>query len=284
MFSTLSGTARIAYRLSGEGIPVVLLHCTGASSAAWEQLVTDLGPGHRTLAVDLHGFGDSDPWPGERPLALADEAAAVMAAAEVFGGAFHLVGHSYGGAVALKLALGAPERIRSLTLIEPVSFHLLRDRGEDDRRHLMEVGRVALEVSRSAGNGDYHRGLAAFVDYWNGGGAWSALPEAKQRQLIRQVGPIALNFWAVLTERTTLGDLKTLPCPSLVLSGERSTPAARRVAELVAAHLPDVRFDRIEGAGHMLPFTHPRSVDTAVSALVAQVEADSDPLSHRPAA
>ena len=147
MFSTISGNAQIAYHLSGEGIPLVLLHCTGASSAAWDKVSADIGPGFRKLAVDLHGFGDSDPWPGERPLSLADEAEAVLAAAKVIERPFHLVGHSYGGAVALKLALTAPERIASLTVIEPVSFHLLRDRGEADRRRLKEVSRIAHFVA-----------------------------------------------------------------------------------------------------------------------------------------
>jgi pimeloyl-ACP methyl ester carboxylesterase len=79
----------------------------------------------RTLAVDLYGSGQSPPWQGDRPLWLADEVALLAAAFAAAGPKFHLVGHSYGGAVALKAALSDPGRVASLVLFEPVLFSLL---------------------------------------------------------------------------------------------------------------------------------------------------------------
>lgn len=269
MFSTICRDARIVYRLAGsQGSGVVLLHCTGGSVRQWSDLVEQLSPQHTTLAVDLYGHGESDPWPGERPLSLEDEAAAVLSAAEVLPAPVHLVGHSYGGAVALKLATLYPQRVKSLTLIEPVAFHLLRGRSAEDQRLFLEIGRIALTVSRATGTGHYQQGLKTFVDYWNGAGAWDALPKARRAQLLRQVGVVALNFWATLTEPLRAEALAAVACPTLVLSGEASPPVTRRIAELVAHAIPGARFDRVEGAGHMLPLTHPVTVNTAIAQLI----------------
>ncbi len=272
MFQTLCQDARIAYRMSGRGPAVLLLHCTGGSSGQWKQAFQALSPDHQVVAVDLHGHGDSDPWPGQRALTLADEAAAAVAALDSIAGPVHVVGHSYGGAVALKLALTFPERVKSLTLIEPVSFHLLRERGEQDRALFMEIGRIGLAVSRAAGNGDYHAGLARFVDYWNQPGAWAALPPVRQAQLTRQIGTVALNFWATMTDPMVARDLAAITAPTQVLSGEASTRVARRIAQLVAVSIPNARLHCIEGAGHMLPLTHPESAQRAIRVLVRETQ------------
>ena len=90
-------------------------------------------------------------------------------------GPIHLVGHSYGGAVALRFAMQQPERLRSLVLIEPVAFHLLRDEAPDPANRLpLQRGdggrRPCVEGrGRAATTG---RAMARFVDYWNGEGAW----------------------------------------------------------------------------------------------------------------
>lgn len=273
MFQTLCQDARIAYRMSGRGPAVLLLHCTGGSSGQWKQMTQALEPDHQVIAVDLHGHGDSDSWPGHRALTLADEAAAALAALDSVAGPVHVVGHSYGGAVALRLALDHPERVKSLTLIEPVSFHLLRGRGDSDRDLFMEIGRVGLAISRAAGNGDYHSGLARFVDFWNQPGAWAAMPPARQAQLTRQIGAVALNFWATLTDQSVATDLADIAVPTQVLAGEASPKVTRRIAQLVAVSIPDARLHCIEGAGHMLPLTHPESAQQAVRTLIRRAEA-----------
>jgi pimeloyl-ACP methyl ester carboxylesterase len=81
------------------------------------------------VALDLYGYGESDSWPGNGPFTLTAEAALADAVLPTGNGLIHLVGHSYGGAVALRFATQYPERLRSLVLIEPVAFHLLRDEG-----------------------------------------------------------------------------------------------------------------------------------------------------------
>jgi pimeloyl-ACP methyl ester carboxylesterase len=94
---------------------VVLLHASGSSSRQWDLLSRTLRATHEVHAVDLHGHGRRPAWPGSRPLSLHDDARLALEVLERAGGG-HVVGHSYGGAVALHLAAAHPHRVHSLAL------------------------------------------------------------------------------------------------------------------------------------------------------------------------
>jgi pimeloyl-ACP methyl ester carboxylesterase len=258
--------ARVAYAETGSGEAVLLLHSTASSSAQWRSLTEALQAGCHVLAPDLYGYGETDQWPGYSPFALADEAALVNAVLPPGHGPIHLVGHSYGGAVALRFAMQHPERLRSLTLIEPVAFHLLRDDALDpaNRHLLLEVMEVAALVSKAAVSGDYWSATARFVDYWNGDGAWMQTKAELRTALARRIPKVALDFWATTTESTPRAAYRQIAVPTLVLRGTESPPSTRRIAELVADVLPKGRLQTIDGAGHMLPLTHRDAVNAAV--------------------
>ena len=262
--------ARVVYTETGTGETVLLLHATASSGAQWRSLAETVGSGWHLLAPDLYGYGETDPWPGEGPFALAAEAA--LAEAVLPSGPIHLVGHSYGGAVALRLALQQPERLRSLVLIEPVAFHLLWANGLDptNRRLLDEVMELAALVSRGAANGDYRSAMAHFVDYWNGEGAWLRSKPGLQAELARRTPKVVLDFWATMTEPTPLTAYRGIAVPALILRGARSPRSTRRIAELLAKSLPTARLETIEGAGHMLPLTHKEIVNAAIAAHLAR--------------
>src|SRR5215831_4592391 len=120
------------YREAGAGEPIMFLHCSAGSSSAWVPVMNHLGRDYRALAPDLLGYGRSAAWPGNAPLASDEELGVLEALLNVVGRSVHLVGHSYGGTVALNAARRFPQRIASLTLIEPVAFQLLRIADEPD--------------------------------------------------------------------------------------------------------------------------------------------------------
>lgn len=261
---------------AGGGEPVVLLHSSAASSAQWHSLRERLEDRFHLLAPDLYGYGGTDPWSGEGPLALADEAALVAAVmARVAGDRpAHVVGHSYGGAVALRLAVDHPRRVRSLTLIEPVAFQVLQGGGAAADRFLFaEIGGLADIVAAAAVSGDYWAGMARFVDYWNGAGTWSRIRPELRPALARCVGKVALDFWATTTEPTPIEAYRRLRVPTLVLCGGRSPAATRRIAELLVASVPTARLQVVADAGHMLPLTHRDAVNAAVAAHLARGDA-----------
>lgn len=248
----------------GRGTPVILLHSSGASSGQWRVLADALSPRWRVIAPDLCGYGGSSPWLGSGAFTLAHEAQRLQKLLDDLDEPVHLVGHSYGGAVALHLARMRCVRLRSLTLIEPVAFHLLRGRSGPDAAALAEITRLAGAVQRALVRGDLDGGYGRFVDYWSGRGTWEQLPAARRAQLAPQLAKVALDFEAALHEPGTLSEMRTLEAPTLLVRGARTVLPTQALCNLLAAALPNVHSEVLDAAGHMAPLTHREAVNRLI--------------------
>src|ERR1700730_10624309 len=112
---------------------VIALHCSGGGAGQWRRLGCELGADYELVAPEHYGCDSIGAWTGEHTFTLADEAARTIALIDRCDRQVHLVGHSYGGGLALHIALRRPDRIASLALYEPAAFHLLNqtETGED---------------------------------------------------------------------------------------------------------------------------------------------------------
>jgi len=244
---------------------VVLLHSSACSGGQWRSFAEDYGQSFQMIAPDLHGYGATGTWSGTERLRLADEAAIVSALIERCDDPVHLVGHSYGGTVALKLAIEQPERFRSLTLIEPVAFHLLWNSDPRAVKFFEEVRVLADDVTGAVERGEHDAAMQRFVDYWNGKGAWAGMGERQQAAVLRAAPKVPMDFWAAITEPTLLEDYAAITQPTLILRGDRSPEPVQRIADLLASVLPRVQTKVLNGAGHMLPLTHRHVVNPIVA-------------------
>jgi pimeloyl-ACP methyl ester carboxylesterase len=243
---------------------VIALPCSGAGAGQWRQLGEVLGAAYALTVPEHYGGEQTGPWTGEHAFGLADEAARTLALIDGADCAVHLVGHSYGGSVALHAALLRPRRIASLTLYEPSAFHLLRQLGDAGAAALAEITTIAREAARGVLAGDYRWTAASLVDYWGGNGAWSALLPEQQRALTRWAPKAPLDFAALIEEPTRASAYAGLRVPVLLIRGEHAPAPTRLVAETLAALLPDARLAVIAGAGHMGPFTHRDEVNARI--------------------
>lgn len=260
---------------TGAGEPVVMLHGSASSKAQWWAAFNTLANDYHVIAPDLHGYGETGSWPGAGGPTLAEDAAIVNAITAMTGGPVHLVGHSYGGAVAIEAALARPDRLASLTLIEPVAFYLLRQGSADDRRLFGEIEAVAEAVANSAtrdhDHDNDHRGMERFIDYWNGDGAWRDLAPSRQNYLAGKTAKVARDFQATMTPDTDGHDLSRLDVPTLVICGTASPTPVHRIARLLALAIREARLRAVPLAGHMLPVTHATEVNRLIAEHLARI-------------
>jgi pimeloyl-ACP methyl ester carboxylesterase len=165
--------------------------------------------------------------------------------------------------VALHIARTRPLLVRSLTLIEPSAFHLLRDGDVIDAEALREITEVALQANASLASGDHLGGYGRFADYWNPG-SWDAMSAEKRAAFAPQLGKVTRDFEAIFSERIGSKELR-LAMPAMLVQGGCTTLPARCVVDRLRKALPAAAFRVVRGAGHMLPITHREQVNALIA-------------------
>lgn len=255
------------FREAGSGPGVVCLHANSSSSSQWRALMETLAPNHHVLAVDSYGSGRSPAWPFERRLFLADEAALAEPVFERAGVPFALVGHSYGGAIALIAALAAPQRVRAMALYEPTPFSLIDAQSPppNDADGIRNAAAAALPALAA---GDRVGAAREFVDFWMGAGSWEAMGESRQAPILASIDHLPGWGHALFHEPTPIERFAELDVPILYLLGKRSPMSSRGVAKLLIPVLPNVEVVEFENLGHMGPVTHPELVNRAIASFL----------------
>jgi pimeloyl-ACP methyl ester carboxylesterase len=256
---------RIAGSIDAQSELVIALHCSGSGAGQWRRLGEALGERCELIAPEHYGCESTGHWAGGSVFTLADEAERTIALIDAVDRKVHLVGHSYGGGVALHVALARPDRIASLILYEPSAFYLLKQ-FDEGAGPFAEIRAVADLAATCVATGNERGGAMAFVDYWSGPGAWGALRPAVQDALIRWIPKAPLDFAALFEEPTRWEALTRLNLPTLIIRGERAPPPTRLIADTLPSLLPDCRLAVVAAAGHMGPLTHGAEVNALIAA------------------
>ncbi|MER8956882.1 alpha/beta hydrolase [Mesorhizobium sp. M0833] len=235
---------------------VIALHCSGGSGRQWGALLERLDDTFRFSAPDLIGAPGGGTWTGSAAFRLADEAAAIIEMIDRHEGLVHLVGHSYGGGLALHIAAKRPHRIASLSLYEPSAFHLLRELESEGHEALGEILGIAGAVQDGLINGRYQTATARFIDYWGGDGAFAAMKPELQVALVRFLPKASLDFQALIHESTPASEYARFGFPVLVLRGEFAPVPTQLIARELVSRVPTAIGAIVPGAGHMGPLTH----------------------------
>ncbi len=232
----------------------VALHCSLAHGGVWSAMCAALDEPLNVAAIDLPGHGGSADWGGTGDyLNLC-----ARAAAGFIDGPVDLIGHSGGAVAALQCALMMPDHVRSLTLIEPVLFAAARGTPEWD-----DWAAAMAPFARARAAGDMMAAAEVFVGYWGTGRPWAETPADGRRYLADRIPLIHAAMPALADDNFGLlaeEALEGLDLPVMIIVGGASPPVVGRIAENIAARLPDVGLAEVPGAGHMLPLTHPVQV------------------------
>lgn len=260
------GPLAIDHTDDGGGEPVVLIHSSVSANRQWRALIDVLKDRYRVLAINLYGYGETTPWPAAAPQSLYAQAQLVLALAEELGAPIHLVGHSFGGSVALKAARLMRPRAGKLILLEPNPFYLLRQHG--CTKAWLECCTLRDHVRCYGALGDWPRVAERFADYWLGDGSWNGMPEKRRAAFAESLPPNFYEWDAVMEEETPLEDWAKLGARTLVVSDPSTRLPIRGIVALFAKACPHWTFRTISEGGHMAALTRPDLVNPIVRAFL----------------
>ena len=246
---------------SGVGAdPLALVHGSWVDHTTFDRLAPLLEPSLRLIRYDRRGHGRSERSTG--PYSTRRDAADLGALLEALDlHPAHLVGHSLGGIVALRLALDRPELVRSVVLHEPPLFALI----PSDDPELRAIREAADDVAARIADGDRRGAARAFVEEVGmGPGDWPRLAPAVQELLVAHADRWLDEASATDTFDLPVTELAGFDPPVLVTVGSVSRPIYRAIADRVVAALPNARRRELVGAGHLPHVSHPALFAAAI--------------------
>ena len=254
----------MAYRRSGIGPPLILLHATLSSSAQLQPLADLLAASFTVIAVDRRGSGETRPpgAPQAGPIDVGvhvDDLVAILATERV--GPVLAVGHSYGGCLALEFAARRSELVAGIWVYEPPYAPV----GTPPvRAALADVARQTAAAGRRGGHG---AAAEAFLSAVGGSVALQGLsPAARQR--VRLAGSAALADAALRgLDRAGLGGIR---CPVVIATGSADPSVYAAIAEALVERIPGAIIEPIDDSAHGAPIVRPGLIAAAIEAFAVR--------------
>ena len=243
---------------------ILALHCTMAFGGAWGGIAKVLGPQAQLICPDMPSHGRSPDWDEKSDFGDTVFASAVDTLGQ---GPMDVVGHSFGAAIALRLALAHPDRVSRLVLFEPVLFAVAL---ADDPDSMGDHDSRASPFMQALARGERQEGARAFNRMWSGAGQWGRLPQSTKDAMARAVHVVPGTTPFLYDDAKGIlkpGVLGGLNMPVLLMSGADTLDAVKAtnagLARRIGANAQQVV---IAKAGHMAPITHPVELGTAIAA------------------
>lgn len=269
-----AGGARVSYEVTGNGPPVICIQGVGVAASGWQPQLPALASRFTAIAIDNRGIGGS--MLGPQPVtieAMARDVAAVMDAERCDRG--HVVGHSMGGLIALQVALAAPKRVASLSLLCTFAD------GAEPTRFSWRM--AALGLRSRVGTRTMRRNAMLDMilpdDY---------LQRADRAALALELGslfghdladqaPVAsaqLRAMSKCSVRARLHELAGVP--TLVVSGSHDPIAPPRLGRDIADRIAGAWYEEFPEASHALPIQCERRLNALLlNHLIAAEEAQA---------
>ena len=274
------------YRSAGQGSDIILIHGLAANHAFWRfDVLMALAKHYRVTVFDLRGHGYSDmPSSGYTSYDMAEDLNCLISNLNI--SRAHLVGHSFGGVVALQYALKYPGRIASLTIadsrvraLQPTNYP---GNWADSKTVLKKLEEIGLSVPQDEAESglwileqlaspkwqnmrDKLKGTSLFIPFGGRHGGQKSAERWRELMNTTTARKDMLSMAGLTTDR-----LSTIEKPTLAIYGEKS-PALHSV-EGLKEHLPNCRTTIVPGAGHFHPFTQPKIFVETLSQFLNEIK------------
>jgi pimeloyl-ACP methyl ester carboxylesterase len=253
---------QIDYDVCGAGPTVVLVPGSCSTGAAWRPVIASWEGQFRCVTTSLLGYGRTAERRTAQDPSIFHETEILESVIRRSGGPVHLVGHSFGGLVALAVALRNRVPVASLAIVEAPAVELLR--ACEEHRHYHAFRRMTEAYFADFENGN-KEAIASMIDFYGGAGTYASWP-SRVRSYAAETTPVNILDWAsaygfALSEAA----LEAVKIPILVLRGGLSHPAIQRANELLGTRIRDASLVTVAGAAHFMITTHAADVARAVA-------------------
>ena len=253
----------------GHGSAVLLIHSTVAGNKQWRKLVEYLSPDYRVLAPNLFGYGTTPEWSKNRHQTLIDQ---VDLLANFFeqNESISIVGHSFGGSVAMMAAKKYPAKIKKLILVEPNPFYLLKHHSAHDS--YQEALNLRDIIKTNAYKETWGQAAEKFADYWNGSGTWKQMDGLRREKFAEALKPNFHEFDCVINETTSLEEWRDiLPQNTHILFSEQTVNSIRKIITIFEETMPNWIFHSYSEGTHTAPLTHPNIVNPIIHKILIEI-------------
>jgi len=262
-------TIKADFLEAGSGPVVMLVHSSVSGARQWRRLMDDLKDDFHVRAVNLYGYGRTPPWSADAPQSLDDQARLVETALPANADTFFLVGHCFGGSVAMKLAARLAGRVTRLVLLETNPFYLLKQSGREGAFAEAMVMRNCVKTFGALG--EWATAAEQFADYWGGAGSWQNMPTEARNTFTEALKPNYFEWDAVMNETTPAEQwARLLPRSTLLASDPGTVRPIREITAILRRSCPLWTYQEIAGGGHMAPLTRPDLVNPIVRSFLGQ--------------
>lgn len=260
----------IDYEESGAGPTMVLVPGSCSTGAAWRPMIAAWDNRFRCVTTSLPGYGGTAERRTPGDASISHEAEALESVIRKAGGRVHLVGHSFGGLVALAVALRGRARLASLTVIEAPAVMMLDGSGEMQHIRAFDEMTTAYFAAFRDGKAD---AIEALIDFFAGAGTFASWP-TRVRAYAMATTPVNILDWETAFDYPlTTEVLARVEVPTLVIKGGESHPAMQRVNEILSERMIHATLATIEGAAHFMIATHADEVARLVAQHAHRAEA-----------
>jgi pimeloyl-ACP methyl ester carboxylesterase len=263
---------RIDYDECGSGPAIVLLPGSCSTGAAWRPVIAAWDNRFRCITTSLLGYGGTRERRTAGNPSISHNAEAMESVIRRAGGRVHLVGHSFGGLVALAVALRNRVSLASLVIIEAPAVDILRERKENRHYRVFRRMTDAYFADFTGGNSE---AIAAMIDFYGGAGTFTSWPP-RVRAYAAATTPVNILDWAdAYGFPLPAASLAAIKIPLLVVRGGASPEAVQRANALLCERVSDAILATIDGAAHFVIATHAVELASRIAAHVHRSEAES---------
>lgn len=242
------------YVEQGSGDPIVFIHGSFANTSTWKYMVNALSGRYHCICIKQPGHGGA-PAPDDFDDPSVDTEVAIVEQVlkHLKLGPIHLVAHSFGGVVAVAVALSGRVPLRAMTLFEPVLTGILEmsERLEDAKA----VDKFCDDYRSAIANQETYA-CRRVINFWGGEGQFEQMPEFI-KEAMDPLTDYNARHWDLC--QNTVYPVETydeFSVPTQLVCGDQSSPIVRSISECLLRHLANARMDIVFDATHFLVTSH----------------------------